>query len=217
MWRRATFVTLAMLAGRDADAALPFAKLAGMQTAFLAIPAAQRDKLVLRQRVLHENPADAAPIHLWVEADGARVPLPVAPDGSFDVPDRPDWVAQHLTVQNDQPAGSLHLQTDLAIVPPAASTVSAAYLQAAVVQAQQAIKAAARQMGGLFGGLVAPGVSGVSIRLARCCTESLSIAGTVVRQATSATLIVPRSLLDANPTATILTTAPIAAIEPETD
>jgi hypothetical protein len=208
---------LAPLSGRAAS----YSRLAGMQDAFDGIPAAQRDKLLLIQRISHKDPADHSPIRMWVTAGGTRVEIPVAPDGRVTVAPHPDWVSQGLAVETNQPPGTLQLQVDIGIVPPASDTVPVAYLQDAMVQAQQAIKVGARMTAGFLGSLAAPSVTGVVIKLAKCCDEKLVVVGTGdaigPKQKADGGILLDRAILDAHQGARLKASAGIVAIEPDSN
>ncbi len=105
-------------ASGSACAALPYAKLASNQATFEALPASARDKLILNQRVVHKDPANHTPIHLWVSVSGSRVDIPVAADGTMTITPRQDWVVRGASVENDQPPGTLLLQMEVAIATP---------------------------------------------------------------------------------------------------
>ncbi len=210
-------VALAPVTGRAA----PYSRLAGRQDAFDGIPVAQRDKLLLIQRISHKDPADHSPIQMWVTAGGARVEIPVAPDGRVTVAPHPDWVAQGLAVETNQKPGTLQLQVAIAILPPVSGDIPVAYLEDAMTQAQGAIKVGARMTAGFLGALAAPSVTGVKIKLAKCCGEKLVVAGTEdaigPKQTPDGSVVLDRAALDARRNATLRPSAAIVAIEPDSE
>jgi hypothetical protein len=201
--------------------AASYSRLAGMQDAFDGIPAAQRDKLLLIQRISHKDPSDHSPIQMWVTAGGTRVEIPVAPDGRVTVTPHPDWVAQGLAVETNQTPGTLQLQVEIGIVPPASGNVPVVYLEDAMTQAQGAIKVGARMAAGFLGALAAPSVTGVKIKLTKCCDEKLLVVGTGdavgPKQSADGTVLLDRATLDAHPGASLKASAAIVSIEPDSN
>ena len=70
--------------------AIPYSKLEAFQSAFNAVPAAQRDRVILEVAIVHSDQKDHSPIKAWVEAGGRHIDIPAAEDGALQLPDRPD-------------------------------------------------------------------------------------------------------------------------------
>jgi hypothetical protein len=198
-------------------ATIPFATLAQYQAMFNALPAAQRDKLIFVLGVQHRNDSDHSPIHMWVDRDGKRTDIPVGADGTVSLPDRPDWIAAGVAVQTDQPHGSLNLGIDMLIKPPAGKMAPVSYVLDGVQQANDAMRAGARKIGGYLAMLAAPSVHSVSIKLATCCDGSVTVnsaAGTVVvREDKSSVVAVAPGVLRDHADGTITASAPIMVLD----
>ena len=195
---------------------IPYAKLHSMQTAFAGIPPASRDKLRFAVVLKHDDPANRAPIGLYVEQGGKRTPIPVSPGGALDLPSRDDWAQQGLLVHTDQPKGSLTVTISLAILPPAPQSVPVSYLIAGIRQAQGALRAGYRQVGGLAGLLAVPTLKGVRAKLERCCTETARLQGksdVLPRQDSSGVIVIPMAFLQDHTADTLLFSARIQSLD----
>ena len=177
-----------------ADAAVPYAKLAELQLAFDATPPDTRDKLILRVRVVHADPGDHAPIRMWVMDGGKRLDVKLSDDGALPNVQR-DWAERGLQVETDQTKGSLQTRLDLFIKPADGREIPASYLIQGASQAQRAITAGARRIGGYLATLVAPTVHQVDVTLAGCCSGSAQLGGETFRQAASGKIVIPVSAL----------------------
>jgi len=160
-----------------ANATIPFAKLWAFQAAFNAIPAAQRDRIIFLVEFVHADKSNHTRVHAWVDADGKRTEIPADAYGGLSLPDRPAWAAQGVLVQTDQPSHSLQLGLDILVPPPAGDTIAVRDLLEAVRQANGAMRAGARQLGGYLAMLAAPTAKEVDITLAGCCGGSATLKG----------------------------------------
>jgi len=148
------------------DASIPYTKLMAVPIMFDALPASQRDKLVLTVTVQHQAASDHAPIHLWTEIDGRRAAIPLTDAGIVDLPIQPKWVAAGADVQTDQPTGSLVLSCNLSIKIPPGAVLRTGYLRDAARQAQYVLDKGTRSRVGFLAAFVSPKVSGVKMKLA---------------------------------------------------
>jgi hypothetical protein len=199
------------------NATIPYATLAQYRTMFNALPAAQRDKLMFVLAVQHRNDSDHAPIHMWVDHGSKRTEIPVGPDGTVSLPDRPDWIAAGVAVQTDQPHGSLNLGFDMWIKPPAGKTTPVSYVLEGVQQANDAMRAGARKMGGYLAMLAAPSVHSISIKLAGCCDGSVTISSAAGKVAAhedkSGIVAIEPGVLRDHADGTITASAPIMVLD----
>ena len=198
--------------------AVPYAKVVGIQASFLAMPPAQRDKLVMQVRLVHVNGADRSGIHAWVLDGDKKYTVPLAADGSL--PDTPnqDWIARDLQLQTDQPKGSVRTQVAVLMRPPGGQRIGAAYLRSGVAQAQAALTAGARQVGGYMATFAVPALRVVKIRLAGCCNGTATgLGAAVLRQGADGNVAVPVKLLDANADALLTVSAPVTEIDPDSE
>jgi hypothetical protein len=201
-------------------ATIAYAKLAAFQASFDSIPPAQRDRLILSLQILHADPANHTPIHLWADLDGKRTDIPVAPDGDVALPTQPDWTVRGVMLQTDQPRHSLQLKLGLRIRPPPGTSFPVNDLADAVPQAQQAINTGARQLAGLLAIFATPTIHAIRISFPRCCTETVTLQAsgrTVLTQDKSGTITLPVDTLDAYRGGTLTASAPITKLDPSTD
>ena len=184
------------------NAAIPYSKLEAFQSAFSAIPAAQRDKLILEVALVHSDQKNHAPIKAWVEAGGKHTDIPAAADGALQLPDRPDWVAQDVLVQTDQPKHTLSIGIDIIVTPLPGQTFPVKLLLDAVQQGNDAMRAGARSMGGFLAMLAAPASKTVNIDLLTCCAGTATVTGSagsaVLHQAPAASIAIPVETLKAS-------------------
>jgi hypothetical protein len=199
-------------------ASVPYAKLVSVQALFTTVPAAQRDKLILAVAIVHADKANHAPIGMWVDANGTRTNIPVTEDGVVSLPARPDWASAGVAVQTDQPKGTLHVGVYMMIRPPASQAISVGYLLAAAQQADDAMRAGARQMGGYVASLMAPSVHQIGVKLATCCGGMVTVHGAagdaVLKQDATGLVAVPRDVLWARDAGSLVATAPIVSLDP---
>jgi hypothetical protein len=195
---------------------IPYARLHSLQTAFAGIPQADRDKLRLDVLIRHDAATNHAPIGLWVEQGGRRIPIPVSAAGALDLPSRDDWATQGLLVHTDQPKGSLTVSIGLSILPPAGQTVPVGYLLAGMAQAQGALRAGYRQLGGLMGALAVPGLRVVRAKLASCCGGTARLQGrpdALPRQDADGVIVIPLAFLNAHPADTLAFSARVQSLD----
>jgi hypothetical protein len=187
---------------RADNAAIPYGKLEAFQSAFNAIPAAQRNKLILEVAIVHSDEKDHSPIKAWVDAGGKHIDIPAAEDGALQLPDRSDWVSQDVLVQTDQPKHTLGIGIDVVATPLPGSTFPVKLLLDAVQQGNDAMRAGARSMGGFLARLAAPASKTVNIDLVTCCGGTATVTGgagsTVLKQAPSGTVAIPFETLKAS-------------------
>ncbi len=203
------------------NAAISVAKLAGYQAAFNAIPPQQRDKLVFELQLGHSDKTNHVPIRAWVDANGRRVDVPIAPDGAIQLPDRPDWAASGVMLQTDQPRHSLDIEVDVLVRLLPGRSVPVSYLLDAVQQADNAMRAGARQLGGYLAMLAAPSAKSVAIDVAGCCKANATLMAstaaenpgqTEFTQAPTGTITIPLAVLRASPGAALIVSAPPSRI-----
>ncbi len=210
-------LVLASPAWGDERATIPFAQLAKFNTAFNAIPAAQRDKLIFVLQIEHTDKTNHTPIHAWVDADGTHTVIPLDPDGTIHLPDKPDWATHDVMVQTDQPRHSLDTGIDLYVPPPPGRSIPVHYLRDAVQQGNAAMRAGARQLGGYVAMLMAPTAKQVDIAVADCCNATATVQGsaapTILKQGPAGTIVIPLSTLRDNPDGTITLSAPATKID----
>ncbi len=201
----------------DDRAAIPFAQLAKFNTAFNAIPAEQRDKLIFVLQIEHADKTNHAPIHAWVDADGTRTDIPVDPDGTIHLPDRPAWVSQGVMLQTDQPRHTLNTGIDLFVPLPPGRSIPVHYLLDAVQQGNAAMRAGARQLGGYMAMFMAPAAKQVDIAFPTCCNATATVQGTaapiVLKQGPDGTISIALSTLHDNPDGTITLSVPPAKLD----
>jgi hypothetical protein len=215
----AAFYARGALAGANASSSLPYAKLVASQVAFAQLPLAERDKLLLNTVIRHADAANHTPIHAWVEAGGKRIDIPLAEDGAIQLPLQPDWITQDLTVQTDQPKGTLRAETDLQIAIPPLEKLTAAYLTAAASQAQAAITDGVRKMAGVLGLLFVPKVKGVEIKFDGCCKNTVRFGASTASFPENASSVVdiPTATLAGLSAAGVSASGPIKSIGPWVD
>ena len=195
---------------------IPYARLHSLQTAFNGIAPADRDKLSFAIVLRHDDPANHAPIGLYVEQGGKRTPIPVAASGAVDLPSRDDWARQSLQVHTDQPKGSLTVTISLAILPPAPQSAPVAYLLAGMKQAQGALRTGYRQIGGLAGAFAVPTLRVVHARLASCCGQTAHYQASrdpLPAQNSTGEIVIPLTALQAHPTDTVVFSARIQSLD----
>ena len=204
----AFFLTLTQAAfAQGPTGTIPYARLHSMQTAFAGIAPAERDKLRFAVVIKHDDPANQAPIGLYVEQGGQRTPIPVSASGAVDLPSRDDWAKQGVLVRTDQPKGSLTVTISLSILPPAAQTVPVGYLIAGMRQAQAALRTGYRQVGGLAGAFAVPTLRVVRAKLTGCCGQTAVFQGktdAVPRQDSAGVIALPLALLQGHASDTLV-------------
>jgi hypothetical protein len=222
VWLAAALICL--IPGRAlwaANAAIPYARLAGFGEAFNAIPVEQRNRIQLAVHILHEDAANHAPIHAWMEAGGTRTEIALAADGSIDLPNRPDWAADDAMLQTDQPAHTLKIGVDVLVVPPKGLSMPVRDMLDAMKQGNAAVRAGARHFGGLLAILAAPVSDSVDIKLAECCGGTASLRDganvRVMRQSPQGDIAIPAAMLQAAPEGVIVLSAPVVRIGLFTD
>jgi hypothetical protein len=195
-----------------------YAKLVAAETAFENLPAAQRDKIVLRVVVTHEDSADHRPIHLWVEDGGVKTTIPLTGSGAIDMALRADWIARAVLVQTDQPQGSLQGGVDIGIAVPGAGPIPVAYLRDAVRQAQFVLDAGTRQAAGFLAMFVTPKVRGVKLTVSPCCAQVAMLTGAAghedLRQDSAGQFSVGDAALAAYDGGSFATAAKVTVIDP---
>ncbi len=195
-----------------------YAKLVAAETAFENLPVAQRDKILLRVVVAHEDNADHRPIHLWVDDGGTKTDIPLTASGAIDMKLRLDWIERAVLVQTDQPQGSLQGSADIGIAVPAARPITVAYLRDAVRQAQWVLDAGTRQAAGFLAMFVTPKVHGVKLTVSPCCTQIATLTGAAghqdFRQDSAGQFSVPDAALATYDGGIVATRAPVTVIDP---
>jgi hypothetical protein len=115
------------------------AKVFPMLDKFLAIPPAERSRLILSYRVTQDGrpPAD---VHLNLIVEGRRTPLPIAATGQVErLPSAADFSA-HAQVAVDAPKGAkLGTMLDLSAAIPSGQEITAADCALALIQGNAAI------------------------------------------------------------------------------
>jgi len=163
---------LALWASGAGAAQVAYERLMKAQAMFDALPASQRDKLVLKVLVVHADAADTSPIRMTVSFAGKIMPFGTsAGHGVVLPPLRADMVAGNAMVETGQVANSLREEIAIAIAVPARQPISVRYLLDAAQQAQAVLRAGARQAAGMLAMFVTPKVDGVVVGLAHCCGE----------------------------------------------
>ena len=195
---------------------IPYAKLYSLQKAFIGIAPAERDKLGFSVVLKHDDPANHAPIGLYVEQGGKQTPIPVSASGALDLPSREDWAKQALLVHTDQPKGSLTVTISLAILQPAPQSAPVGYLLAAMKQAQGALRTGYRQIGGLAGAFAVPTLRVVRVKLAGCCGQTARFQASqdvLPPQDSTGMIVLPLAKLQAHPTDTIAFSAKVQSLD----
>lgn len=136
-----------MLSANAANAAerewLPYRKLVGTIKAdkFHALPAAERDKLILYARLVPVNRAIAPPDAKLVVVDGAsRTPLPLDAHGRTRIVPNPQWLADDARIWTSLPNGEkMQLSFDIGAVLPETAQWNYAAVMGAVPQANAGI------------------------------------------------------------------------------
>jgi hypothetical protein len=200
-----------------ANASIAYAKLMAVPITFDTMPAAQRDKLLLSVTVLHKSAADHTPIHMWVDDDSKRTDIPLDAAGNVTLTLQQNWVSRGLTVQTDQPTGTLDLSFNLAIQKPPSSGLTPGYLRDAVAQAQFVLDAGAHARLGFLAALVEPKVAGVKLKFAKSGqTARLATAGhqTVFVQDDAGEVAISTEALDDAPEGVLTISAPLQGLGP---
>jgi hypothetical protein len=105
-------LSLAPLRAAAPAAELPYAVFAGMLKAGELMPAA--DGWTFDLRVKAKNPAETRPIELRVQGGPADLRIPVASNGTFQLPLLPESIAGRATVSHNLEPGALELSFGLA-------------------------------------------------------------------------------------------------------
>ena len=167
----ATFYTGAYAADR---AWLPYNEL--LQHTYLdkfySVPTNQRDHVRMRAMLVPHNKAfKSSDVVLTIAADGGAEVIHIDPDGSFDLPDNPQWVKQNPMVLTSLPAGEKSaIGFNAFAVLPAENHVSYAALMAGVAQANQLV----HRFAGVLR-LFAPKFDGVEIHFAKPAQQTIQI------------------------------------------
>jgi hypothetical protein len=196
--------------------------LAKAQAMFAAMPAAQRDKVILKVVVVHADPADKSPIHLMVNFAGKTAAFGTSVgDGVVMPPLRPDLIAGNAVVETGQVANSLREQIDFTLAVPGTSPIPVRYLLDAAQQAQEVIRVGTRQMAGMLAVFVTPKVHGVVAGLARCCGEVVVLQANDRRQSftqdAKGRVVLPLSVLEDFDGGMLSASAPVVMLDPDTD
>lgn len=150
--RHAPFLSLALAvllaANRvDADtarhASLPYRQLFELATTFAKLPVHERDRLTLRHRLLPAR----SDTRLWFDYQGQRIDIPVAADGSFELPGQELPADANPLVQSNLPQGSAQLDVGLLVRLPDARRFRYADLTRATDQMSRLV----RRQAGLLG------------------------------------------------------------------
>jgi hypothetical protein len=219
----ATVALLAWGGGSGARAAqVEYARLAKVQSVFNAIPPAQRDKVVLKVVLIHIDKADHSPIHLTVtqggktEAFGATLA-----NGVVLPPLRQDLVAGGAMVETGQKPDTLREEVDITLALPAKRPIPVRYLLDAAQQAQEVIRAGARQMAGMLAIFLAPAVHGVVVGLGHCCGEIVVLQADDRRQSftqdAKGRVALSLSVLERFDGGVLTASAPVVMLDPDTD
>ncbi len=217
------FGAMAVMASGGAGAAqVAYERLIKAQAMFDALPPGQRDKVALKVLVVHENAADTSPIRMMVSFAGKTTAFgtPVG-HGVVLPPLRPDMVAGHAMVETGQVANSLREEIDIIIAVPARQPISVRYLLDAVQQAQEVLRAGARQMAGMLAVFVTPKVHGVVVGLTHCCGEVVVLQADDRRQSftqdAKGDVVLSLSVLEGFDGGTLAASVPVVTIDPDVD
>lgn len=127
---------------------------------------------------------------------------------------RQDWAQRDLTVQTNKPKGSLRTSVELYIKPIGGRQITTSYLLEGANQAQQAITAGVRRVGGYLATLAAPTVHQVDVTLAGCCGGSALLDGETFRQAANGKVTIPLAALRRHPDAVLMFSSVPVALDP---
>ena len=136
-------LTLAVTARAAEREWLPYRKLVDTVKAdkFYALPAGERDKVILYARLIPVNKAIAPPdAKLFVVDGGARTALPLDAAGRTRIVPNPQWLANDARIWTSLPSGEkMSLSFDIGAVLPEAAQWNYASVMGSVPQANAAI------------------------------------------------------------------------------
>jgi hypothetical protein len=122
---------------------VPYRKLVETVKAdkFYALPAAERDKVILYARLIPVNKAIAPPDAKLVVVDGtSRTPLPLDASGRVRLAPNPQWMANDAKIWTSLPNGEkMNISFDIGAVLPEAAQWNYASVMGAVPQSNAAI------------------------------------------------------------------------------
>lgn len=122
---------------------MPYRKLVDIVKAdkFYALPAAERDKVILYARLVPVNKAFAPPDARLVVVDGAsRTPLPLDASGRVRMVPNPQWLADDARIWTSLPGGEkMNMSFDIGAVLPESAQWNYATVMGAIPQSNAAI------------------------------------------------------------------------------